>query len=99
MVQKKFCRKKIGLKILRKFGFRRTKSFKRITNFIKDRIANYSEGRNYPNTLGTSKLSPFIKFGQLHVETIWDECKKIKIKNIGISNFLLRLVGENLIIR
>ena len=67
------------------------KALKELQNFIKDRIANYSEGRNYPNTLGTSKLSPFIKFGQLHVETIWDECKKIKIKNIGISKFLAEI--------
>ena len=47
---------------------------KELKNFIKERITNYSEGRNFPNIAGTSKLSPFIKFGQLHVETIWDEC-------------------------
>ena len=53
---------------------------KELKNFIEGRITNYSEGRNYPNILGTSKLSPFIKFGQIHVETIWDECVKQKIK-------------------
>ena len=42
------------------------------------------------NIVGTSKLSPFIKFGQLHVETIWDECIK-KIKTIGISKFLTEI--------
>ena len=53
---------------------------KELKNFIQDRIVNYSEGRNFPNIIGTSKLSPFIKFGQLNVETIWDECIKKKIK-------------------
>ena len=39
-------------------------ALKELQNFIKERIANYSEGRNFPNIVGTSKLSPFIKFGQ-----------------------------------
>ena len=53
-------------------------AFKELQNFIKDRIINYSEGRNFPNIAGTSKLSPYIKFGQIHVETLWNECIKKK---------------------
>ena len=60
-------------------------------NFIEDNIFNYSEGRNFPNIGGTSKLSPFIKFGQIHVETIWKECTKKKSKNIGTSKFLAEI--------
>ena len=67
------------------------RALKELQSFIKDRITNYSEGRNYPNTIGTSKLSPFIKFGQLHVETIWNECIKKKTKNIGTSKFLAEI--------
>ena len=67
------------------------KALKELQNFIRERVANYSEGRNYPNIVGTSRLSPFIKFGQLHVETIWDECAKQKLKNIGISKFLAEI--------
>ena len=40
---------------------------------------------------GTSKLSPFIKFGQIHVETIWSECLNKKSKNIGTSKFLAEI--------
>ena len=36
----------------------------------------------FPNRK-TSKLSPFIKHGQIHVETIWEECKKKKKKSTG----------------
>ena len=67
------------------------KALKELQKFIRERIANYSEGRNYPNIVGTSKLSPFIKFGQLHVDTIWDECTKQKPKNIGTSKFLAEI--------
>ena len=62
-----------------------------LKNFIKDRIAKYSEGRNFPNINGTSRLSPFIKFGQLHVETLWSECVKNKPKNVGTSKFLAEI--------
>ncbi len=66
-------------------------ALKELQNFIKERIVNYSEGRNYPNIIGTSKLSPFIKFGQIHVETIWNECKKKKSNTIGTSKFLAEI--------
>ena len=66
-------------------------ALKELQNFIKDKIENYSDGRNFPNKAGTSKLSPFIKFGQLHVETIWSECLKKKSKNIGITKFFAEI--------
>ena len=67
------------------------KALKELKNFINERIDNYSDGRNFPNKVGTSKLSPFIKFGQLHVETIWNACLKTKSKNIGVSKFLAEI--------
>ena len=66
-------------------------ALKELRNFIKNRISNYSEGRNFPNIVGTSKLSPFIKFGQIHVETIWNECKKNGPKNINTSKYLAEI--------
>ena len=66
-------------------------ALKELKNFIKDRISNYSEGRNFPNILGTSKLSPFIKHGQIHVETIWKECMEVKNKSIGNTKFLAEI--------
>ena len=58
-------------------------ALKELKIFIKDRIQKYGDARNYPYSLGTSKLSPYIKHGQIHVETIWEECKKIKDKSIN----------------
>ena len=66
-------------------------ALKELQDFINNRINSYSERRNFPNIIGTSKLSPFIKFGQLHVETIWKECVKKKSINIGISKFLAEI--------
>ena len=64
-------------------------ALKELKNFINDRIENYSDSRNFPNLIGTSKLSPFIKHGQIHVETIWEECSKIK--NKGVNKFLVEI--------
>jgi deoxyribodipyrimidine photo-lyase len=66
-------------------------ALRELQNFIKNRIINYSDGRNFPNIIGTSKLSPYIKFGQIHVETIWNECSKAKNKTIGTSKFLAEI--------
>ncbi len=57
--------------------------------FIKEKIENYSEARNFPIKIGTSKLSPYIKHGQIHVETIWEECSKINKK--GINKYLAEI--------
>ncbi len=64
-------------------------ALKELRNFINNRIDNYSDARNFPDTLGTSKLSPYIKHGQIHVETIWEEC--IKIKKKGVGKFLTEI--------
>ena len=53
-----------------------------LKKFVKDKLREYSNLRNFPYVSGTSRLSPFIKHGQIHVETIWEECMKIK----GSSN-------------
>ena len=66
-------------------------ALKELQDFIDNRIVNYSDGRNFPNIIGTSKLSPFIKFGQLHVETIWNKCMSAKNKKIGTSKFLAEI--------
>ncbi len=52
-------------------------------------IENYSNSRNFPSISGTSKLSPYIKHGQIHVETIWEECSKIK--KSGVNKFLTEI--------
>ena len=66
-------------------------ALKELKNFITQRVENYSIERNIPGINGTSKLSPFIKFGQIHVETIWEECIKIKTEKIGIRKFLAEI--------
>ena len=62
-----------------------------LKSFLNQRVDKYSDQRNFPNIIGTSKLSPFIKHGQLHVETIWEETIKTKSNSIGKSKFLAEI--------
>ena len=64
-------------------------ALKELKFFISSKIENYSEARNFHNTEGTSKLSPYIKHGQIHVETIWEEC--IKTGKSNINKFLTEI--------
>ena len=44
-----------------------------------------------PGIEGTSKLSPYLAFGQIHVETIWEECQKIQNKGNGYRKYVNEL--------
>ena len=66
-------------------------SKKVLNNLIEKRIKDYGTARDYPSIEGTSKLSPFIKHGQIHVSTIWQKCNEIKSKGIGYRKYINEL--------
>ena len=66
-------------------------ALKRNDEFIKDRIASYGETRDFPDMSGTSKISPFLSFGQINVEDIWKKCDDISEKKNGYRKFINEL--------
>ena len=66
-------------------------AIKNIKYFTKKDIAEYGENRDIPGTQGTSKISPYLAFGQIHVETIWEECQAIQNKNNGYRKYINEL--------
>jgi len=88
----KILPKKKWFKNFEKIWFPEEQSaLKELKKFINERINNYSEERNFPFKVGTSKLSPYVKFGQIHVETIWNECIKKRTRTNGTSKFLAEI--------
>ena len=63
-------------------------SDKVLKNLIDKKINNYHKTRDFPSIEGTSKISPYLKHGQIHVETIWVSCQNIKNKNTGYRKFI-----------
>jgi len=62
-----------------------------LKDLIKKKITNYGDMRDIPSVEGTSKLSPYLKFGQIHVETIWNKCNEIKNKGTGYRKYVNEL--------
>jgi deoxyribodipyrimidine photo-lyase len=59
-----------------------------LNNFVTQKISNYSNNRDVPSVEGTSKLSPYLRFGQISVNQIMKKCLEIKNKNIGFRKYL-----------
>ncbi len=67
------------------------KSKKVLEDLLKNKIRDYGINRDMPSVEGTSKLSPYIKHGQIHVEYIWKKCSELKTKNIGYRKYINEL--------
>ena len=64
---------------------------KYLQKLIKNKITDYGDTRDVPGIDGTSKLSPFLKFGQIHVETIWNKCGEVTNKGEGYRKYVNEL--------
>lgn len=64
---------------------------KKLEELIKHKINNYSEARDVPGINGTSQLSPYLKFGQIHVESIWNNCSDLAKKAKGYRKYINEL--------
>ncbi len=63
-------------------------SKKALNDLIDKKIKDYGTTRDFPSIEGTSKLSPYIKHGQIHVSTIWQKCNEIKSKGTGYRKYI-----------
>ncbi len=66
-------------------------SKKILKDLIENKIKDYGASRDIPSIEGTSKLSPYIKHGQIHVGSIWKKCSEIKSKGIGYRKYINEL--------
>ena len=66
-------------------------ALEKVKYFIKNNLSNYGENRDIPSIEGTSKISPYLAFGQIHVSTIWEECQKINNKHQGYRKYVNEL--------
>jgi deoxyribodipyrimidine photo-lyase len=59
-----------------------------LKSFIKKKIGEYGTNRDIPSVEGTSKLSPYLAFGEISSQTIFEECYKISQKKIGFRKYI-----------
>lgn len=75
-------------------------AYLRLKNFIAQDIEKYQEQRDLPGVLGTSTLSPYLHFGQIHPLKIFHEIETkfgplTKIRNVNIIQFCKELVWRD----
>ena len=61
---------------------------KRLNNFKIKNIFNYDKTRDFPEIDGTSKLSPYLSFGEISAKEIFNQYSLIDKKNIGTRKFI-----------
>ena len=59
-----------------------------LKEFINNKISEYATNRDIPSSSGTSRLSPYLAFGEISAQHIFDECYKISKKNIGFRKYI-----------
>jgi deoxyribodipyrimidine photo-lyase len=72
-------------------------ALKLLRDFVQHKLADYDETRNHPETEGTSRLSPYLHFGNIGPLTIASAVKKAankrKIPVATVDRYLEQLIG------
>ena len=90
-IEKLFPKKNWHSKFEKEWVPSEREAWKKLKFFLSNNADEYSQKRNIPSIFGTSKLSPYIKNGNIHVETIWEEAIKLKRRGDGIKKFLAEI--------
>lgn len=64
-----------------------------LKSFTQESLSKYSDLRNIPSVIGTSRLSPYLHFGQISIRSLWNYLKeKSGVKGAGLEQYLKELV-------
>lgn len=66
-------------------------ALQKLEYFINNNINNYKIGRDYPNSLSTSRLSPHLHFGEISPNTILHVIKNLAF-NDSVDSFISELI-------
>ena len=60
----------------------------KIKSFLKEKINNYHNTRDIPSIEGTSKISPYLAFGEITSKNIFYQSSKLKDKKTGYRKYI-----------
>ncbi|MCC2624210.1 MAG: deoxyribodipyrimidine photolyase [Burkholderiales bacterium] len=64
---------------------------KHLDEFLANKIDQYKIGRDFPGTQLTSRLSPYLHFGQISVHTVWHKVKDLSLVSDEANRFMSEL--------
>ena len=65
-----------------------------LTQFLQHHVQNYDHGRDIPAEPNTSRLSPYLRFGNISPRQIWHAAQGIKHENPGLSRCIDKFLSE-----
>ena len=65
-----------------------------LTEFLDDKVQNYGDGRDIPSKPFTSKLSPYLKFGEISPRQIWWAAQRCKDQEPGRASAVDKFLSE-----
>lgn len=54
-------------------------AMKRLNDFLEDGLRGYKDGRNFPDKLNVSRLSPHLHYGEISPRTVWHKARQVMI--------------------
>lgn len=57
-----------------------------LQSFASDALATYEEDRNVPAVAGTSRLSPYLRFGEISIRELWDTVMALRFDSAIAPN-------------
>ncbi|MFK7976337.1 MAG: deoxyribodipyrimidine photo-lyase [Halioglobus sp.] len=67
---------------------------KKLRAFLKNTVANYEEGRNFPATQSTSLLSPHLHFGEISPARIFVEAQQVAAQSTELDTAANKFLSE-----
>ena len=85
--------KKWEEKILKNWKISELEAKNTMESFFKNGVSDYTEGRNFPSKKNVSRLSPYIHWGQISVNTLWYNAMKTltKMNSNNVEVFMSEL--------
>ena len=85
--------KKWEEKILKNWKISELEAQNTMESFFKNGVSDYTQGRNFPSKKNVSRLSPYIHWGQISVNTLWYNAMKTltKMNSNNVEVFMSEL--------
>lgn len=64
-------------KLARHWAIGEVSAQERLVTFLDDQLDNYAQGRDFPGKDATSRLSPYLRFGEISARQIWHAAQAI----------------------
>ncbi len=87
-------------KIIQNWEISESGAEKALESFIQNNIRSYEQSRNFPSMLSSSKLSPYLHFGQISAVRIWHKVNQFAaIEDVDCQRFITEIIWRDFFVQ